>query len=91
MLYAYCMSVLYRFRHLKKIIGIASEPPPKPGDHELLSEDMIMIEAPTEWSQELVAELDQWCKGMDIMREDRTRRRNFHATEYPEEPGRSTS
>lgn len=89
MLYAYCMSVLYKYSHLKRVIGIASEPPPEPGGSEEFSEDMIMVEAPAEWSQERVSELERLCKHFDIMRDERLRLVSISGIEYPDAPKES--
>jgi hypothetical protein len=87
MLYAYCDLVLYKYPHLKTIIGIATEPPPDPNHpQKLFSEDMIMLKAPSEWSKEHLEELDRLRKHFDIMREERFRISHFAGIEYPEEP-----
>lgn len=86
MLYAYCMAVLNKYRHIRRVIGIATEPPPNPDDSEVFSEDMIMVEAPRQWSQERQADLERLCKHFDIMREDRLRIMSFPGIEYPNAP-----
>lgn len=82
MLYAYCMLVLHKYRHLKHSIGIATEAPPTLG-RSASSEDMVMVKSPPEWTQELVAELERMRNHFDIMREDRINLLNFHVEEYP--------
>lgn len=86
MLYAYCDSVLYKYPHLKRIIGIATEPPPDPNYTGEFSEDMIMLEGPSEWSPEHLAELERLRTHFDIMREDRIRTGYFAGIEYPDAP-----
>jgi len=86
MLYAYCMAVLNKYRHIRRVIGIATEPPPNLDDSEVFSEDMVMVEAPPEWSQERIADLERLCKHFDIMREDRLRIMSFPGIEYPDAP-----
>ena len=84
MLYAYCDSVLYKYSHLKGMIGIATEPPPDPDNPSEFSEDMIMVQAPVEWSQEHIAELEKLCSHFDIMKEDRIRTLHISGIEYPD-------
>jgi hypothetical protein len=84
MLQTYCQLVLYKNPHLKQIIGIATEPPPRPGYSDGLSEDMIMLEAPSEWSAEHLAELERLRKHFDIFREDRIRTGQVGVPEYPD-------
>ncbi|MBI5197639.1 MAG: hypothetical protein HZA19_03420 [Nitrospirae bacterium] len=82
MLEAYCMGVLKKFLHLKRVIGIATEPPPT-GDNSMdFSEDMIMIEQ-LNWTPEQEAEVDKMCRQFEILKEDRVNVSNFGLEEYP--------
>jgi hypothetical protein len=86
MLYTYCSLVLYKYPHLKTIIGIATEPPPDPEHPAEFSEDMILIDAPAEWTTEHLAELERLRAHFDILKEDRIRTGYFHGIEYPNPP-----
>ena len=82
-LQTYCMAILYKQHHIRRIVGVAMEPPPQPGDSPGSSEDMIMIEQQV-WTQEMEDDLEHDCKVYDIMREDRFTTGNMGVTEYPE-------
>lgn len=84
-LYAYCMGIFRNNRHLKQIIGIATEPPPTSNDPFRSSEDMIRIESPTEWTPELEEEVEEWCKLCDVLREDTFRASHHTVMEYPDD------
>jgi len=85
MLYAYCMGILKNNRHLKRIIGIATEPPGKPNGTSIASEDMITINTPSTWTSDIENEIDELCKQYEIFDEDTFRITHHEVQEYPEE------
>jgi len=82
-LYAYCMGMLKRCRWVKRIIGIAIEPPPIPGSPSDTSENMGMVEQPAEWTPNKEAEIDELCKQLDILQEGRLHFNRIGLDEYP--------
>ena len=82
-LYAYCMGMLKRFRWVKRIIGIATEPPPMPDGPSETSEDMVMAEQPVEWTPEREGEIDELFKRFDILQEDRLHFTPIGLEEFP--------
>ena len=74
---------------MKRIIGIATEPPPRPGDPSGSSEDMILAEQP-DWTPELIENLEADCEDFGVMREGVFTETRSGVTEYPDEaPPRS--
>ena len=84
-LYAYCMGVFKNNRHLKLIVGIATEPPPSSNGLFRSSEDIITIESPSEWTSELEEEVEELCKSYDILNENTIRFHHLEVTEYPDD------
>ena len=82
-LYAYCMGILKRCRWVKRIVGIATEPPPIPGGPTETSEDLGMVEQPIEWTPEREAEIDELCQQLDILQEGRLHSNSIGLEEYP--------
>ncbi len=82
-LYAYCMEMLKRCRWVKRIIGIATEPPPISGGASDTSKDMGMVEQPTEWTPKREIEIDELCRQLDILQEDRLHFTPIGLDEYP--------
>jgi hypothetical protein len=83
---AYCMGMLKRCRWVKRIIGIATEPPPTPGGPSDTSEDMGMAEQPIEWTPGREAEIDELCQQLDILQEDSLHYNPIGLEEYPKGP-----
>jgi hypothetical protein len=83
-LHAYAMGIMNKYRYLKRIIGIASEPPLANYRRES-SEDMIILEIP-EWTLELEQEAVHLCQQFNIVQEGRYQERHIHDQEYPELP-----
>ena len=83
MLQTYCLATLKKFPQLKRIIGIAMEPPPRPGEQVGSSEDMIVIEQQI-WTSKMNDDLAHDCATYDIMREGRFTTNNMDVTEYPD-------
>lgn len=82
MTYGYALSLLRKNPTLKRIIGIAFEPPPKPGEKPGGSEDIMQVETP-EWTEERLKELASYEDGLDLMKGDRVRKYRVHSDEYP--------
>lgn len=82
-LYTYCMGILKRCRWVKRIVGIATEPPPIPGGPTETSEDLVMVEQPIEWTPEREAEIDELCQQLDILQEGRLHSNSIGLEEYP--------
>jgi hypothetical protein len=80
MLRIYADALLHKHRNLKWVVGIASEPPGAGGS----SEDLIMVERPPVWTDEIVAELQEDKKLFNIMAEGRYDEKRFHGDEYPQ-------
>lgn len=78
----YGMALLRRHSHLKRVVGIASEPLPKPGAPRGSSEDLIMIESP-EWTDELLKQLEEDQAALGIMQEGQFDESVVHHDEYP--------
>lgn len=86
MLQAYCMTIAITNHQLKRIIGIAMEPPQKELPGAKFSEDMLMLEPPHPMTPEFEREQQRLAKVFDVMRKDRVRATAFHADEYPTSP-----
>lgn len=84
MLEAYALSFLHRYRYLKRIIGIATEPLPKHGtDRRGSSEDLVIAKAP-KWTEELLRDLRERQKVFDIMKDGRFREYAASGHEWPD-------
>ena len=83
MLAVYCMGILRKFPHVKRVVGIATEPLPVSGQPSGSSEDMVLVEQP-EWTPKLDADLTRDLEAYDIMKEDRVKFSNHDVVEYPE-------
>lgn len=83
MLYGYSLAFLKRNPDLKRIIGIAMEPPPKSSEPQGASEDLIMVEMP-EWTQAQLDELTEYQTALDIMKEGRFSEYAISGKEYPD-------
>ncbi len=76
---AYGLSLLERNRHLKRLVGIAMEPPAAGGGS---SEDLGLIEVDT-WTPGLLADVQLVRQHYGIMQEGRYQERHVHFEEYP--------
>ena len=83
MLEIYAMTFLHKHQNLKRIVGIATEPP---GAGAGSSEDMILAEPPPIWSPEIVAELETDQKLFVIAREGIFREYSIRGNEFPDVP-----
>lgn len=82
-LYAYALGLANRHRFLKRIVGIATEPPAKNGNKHGSSEDLILFEA-RQWTPALEAEAQRAVDHYGIMKEGRFMERGISGREYPE-------
>lgn len=82
MLETYAFAMLNKYRHLKRIIGIGVEPPSARGG----SEDLIYVEPPTEWTDDLLLDLEERKTQHDAMQERTYREYGVHVREYPKLP-----
>jgi hypothetical protein len=85
MLEGYALLFLHEHPHLKRVIGIACEPPPEPGVNRGGSEDMIFAEVPA-WTPELLDALDERRRKFDIAKEGNRRQYRVSGDEFPEIP-----
>lgn len=84
MLETYALTFLEKYPALRRVVGIASEPPPLPGAaSEGSSEDMIYAEAP-EWTDDLRSQLQESRDHYAIAREGVYGEYEVHSTEWPE-------
>lgn len=83
-LITYCMEMLRRHPHVKRILGIATESAPREGDPSGSSEDMVLAEQPV-WTPQLIADLEADCEDFGVMREGAYTESHGGVTEYPEE------
>jgi hypothetical protein len=82
MLQAYAIALAHKFRHLERVIGIATEPPSEATGTPGSSEDLILFE-PLEWTQELEAEMERLRLLFDIFADGRPKLLLHHEEEYP--------
>jgi len=80
-LYGYCAVVKGRFRSLKYVVGIATEPP-KHRQGRNSSEDLCLIEGVWSKTDEQVG--DEISQSMEILRDGMTRRYGFSVKEFPD-------
>lgn len=78
----YALALLEKNRHLKRVVGIGTEPQSKKG-RTGSSEDMVAVEVDS-WSPEFLNDLDQWKKELNIFQEGhfKTYAPRFHG-EFP--------
>jgi hypothetical protein len=79
----YCLAMLKKFPHIKRIIGIACEPPHQRGDQLGGSEDMLLAKQ-LEWTPELIDDLKKDCEDFGVMKEGVFNMSNWDVTEYPD-------
>ncbi|WP_368417193.1 hypothetical protein [Falsiroseomonas sp.] len=82
MLQAYAMGLARKFRYLKRVVGITTEPPAAVTGVVGSSEDLILFE-PQGWTSELEAEAERMCRQFDIFVDDRSKIYLHHGEEYP--------
>jgi hypothetical protein len=81
-LYAYAMGFLKKFKYLKRIVGIATEPVPKQRS-DRTSEDLVYAEA-GDRSEEWEAETDKLCADVGVLQErNRQVETHFTVKEWP--------
>lgn len=80
MLEVYGLTFLQRNPQLKRIVGIATEPPTSESGG---SEDLIVIEPP-EWTPEFLKELEEKREAYEIAKEGRYQEHSVQTNEYPE-------
>jgi hypothetical protein len=72
------MALLRRYSHLKRVVGIATEP----RGPTRRSEDLMMVEAP-EWTPEIIAELEEDQRIAKIMLDGAFNEERLTTIEYP--------
>jgi hypothetical protein len=85
MLEGYALFFLREHPHLKRVVGIACEPPPEPGVNRGGSEDMLFAEVP-EWTPELLDALAERRRKFDIAKEGNRRQYLVSGDEFPAIP-----
>ena len=83
LLQTYALNLLRKFPHLKCIVGIASEPKPDSPEMPGSSEDLVYVEV-GEWTDELLAELEERKKSFGIDQPGNQRYRAVSDREFPE-------
>ncbi len=83
MLEIYALTFLRKHPNLKRIVGIATEPPANPDMKVGSSEDLILAEPP-EWSDEFVKELEESQKVFNIAREGNSKEYAIQGSEFPD-------
>jgi hypothetical protein len=84
MLETYALTFLRKYPNLKRIVGIATEPPVKSVRSVGSSEDLILAEAPEEWSDEFIRKLEERQKLFDVVREGRFKEYRIQGNEFPD-------
>lgn len=85
MLEGYALFFLREHPQLKRVVGIACEPPPELGVNRGGSEDMIFAEVP-EWTPELLDALEERRRKFDIAKEGNRRQYRMSGDEFPSIP-----
>lgn len=83
MLETYALFFLRKSPSLKRIIGIATEPPTKLGEVMGSSEDLILAEQPT-WSEDIIKNLEERQTIFDVAREGNFREHAITGSEFPD-------
>lgn len=89
MLQAYCLVLLWKYRQIDTVVGVALDARWTEKGREGGSEDLIAVSV-DEWTDEMIAEAGKAQEQYDIYREERLQYSDFHATDYPNPVG-STS
>ena len=82
MLETYALAVLKKNPRLQRVVGIATEPRRKDGPTGS-SEDLIMAEQP-EWTADVLENLEEQKKVLNILQPDNYIEYAIHDSEYPE-------
>lgn len=89
MLETYALTFLRKYPSLKRIVGIATEPPSNSSAEIGSSEDLILAVAP-DWTPEIIKNLEESQERFDVAREGRYKEYAFRGSEFPEvESGRT--
>jgi hypothetical protein len=83
MMQAYCMSVLYDQRHLKRMAGIALDASSRVTGRQGGSEDLVACEI-TEWTPDLESSVRDQRAHYDVLNVERLQMSGFHIEEYPQ-------
>jgi hypothetical protein len=83
MLKAYALNLLRKNLFLKRVIGIATEPPSAYTGRIGSSEDMIFAE-PDQWTAELIEEASELAQVFDVLKDGRVGQSEIGADEYPQ-------
>lgn len=84
MLETYALTFLRKYPNLKQIVGIATEPPAKFANSVGSSEDLILVEAPEEWSDEFIKRIEERQRVFDVAREGRYIEYAIQGNEFPD-------
>ena len=84
MLETYALTFLRKNPNLKRIVGIATEPPAKADTSVGTSEDMILAEPPEEWSDEFIKRIEERQRVFDIAREGQYKEYAIRGNEFPD-------
>jgi hypothetical protein len=80
----YGYTLLRNNPQLKRVIGIATEPKSEDGKATGSSEDLMYLEPPRQWTEELLKDLSERKVLFGIDRPGNTHRRAVHNDEFPE-------
>jgi hypothetical protein len=83
----YAYALLHKFPLLKRVVGIASEPPRGPGNPGGHSQDLIVADRP-QWTLESIADLEHDKALLGIMQDPKAPIYRVHGSEYPDVPPR---
>jgi hypothetical protein len=86
MIETYALSILRKDPQLKQVVGIAMEPPRKPGEARGGSEDLIYAEQPKAWGEAQLAQLAERQEFYGIMKEGTLKTYRRRVEEYPQPP-----
>jgi len=84
MLETYALTFLRKYPNLKRIVGIATEPPTKAATSVGSSEDMILAEPPEEWSDEFIKRIEERQRIFDVAREGQYKEYAIRGNESPD-------
>lgn len=84
-LMAYCLGILKKTPSLKRVIGIATESLLSIGKTGKSSEDMIVMNQIEDWTEDLNKALEDDCRNLGILVEDKIDRSYIHIDEYPKD------
>jgi hypothetical protein len=81
MLKVYGLSLLQKFPHLSRVVGIATEPPQSMGPGGS-SEDLVLVEQPG-WTDAMLAELEDQKKSYNMFQDGNFKQHAIKGTEFP--------